>query len=106
MKLSKESRKKIIDAYIGDLHWLDTIQEELQKYKENELYKSDVAYDHEEFEKIENMVITLYRMNYVIMETETEEYAEKYYTQAHELYAEMKVDLTEMLGIEDMWEEI
>ena len=106
MKLSEESKKKIIDAYIGDLYWLETIQAEMQKYKENELYKSDLAYDHEEFEKAEKMVVALFRMNFVVLETETEEYAEKYYTQAHELYAEMKVDLTEMLGIEDMWEEI
>ena len=40
------------------------------------------------------------------METETESYAEKYYTQAHELYAEMKVDLTEILNISELWEEI
>ena len=45
-------------------------------------------------------------MNYVIMETETEEYAEKYYDKAHELYSEMKIDLTKMLGIEDIWEEM
>ena len=30
----------------------------------------------------------------------------KYYTQAYDLYREMKVDLTKMIGYEDMWEEI
>ena len=106
MKLSEESKKRIIEAYIGDLHWITIIKSELEKYKQNELMKSDNAYDWEEFEKISKLAEIIFRMNYVIMETETEEYAEKYYTQAHELYAEMKVDLTEMLGIEDMWEEI
>lgn len=94
MKLSEESKKRIIEAYIGDLHWLDTIKEELTKY------------DSEDKVDILKMIDTLYHFNWVVLETETEEYAEKYYTQAHELYAEMKVDLTEMLGIEDMWEEI
>lgn len=96
MKLSEESRRKIIKAYteVGDAYWLDVIGAEIEGHNDKNL------------EDILLLLKTLYKMNYIIMETETEEYAGKYYTQAHELYAEMKVDLTEMLGIEDMWEEI
>lgn len=106
MRLPKESKKRIKEAYIGDLFWLNTIEEELEKYKKNELIKSDLEYDYEEYDKIIRLINTLYQMNYVIIETETTDYAEKYYDNAHELYAEMKVDLTEMIGYEDMWEEI
>ena len=45
-------------------------------------------------------------MNYVICATEDTDYAEKYYDKVHELYSEMKIDLTEMIGIEDIWEEM
>jgi len=106
MQLSKESKERIKKAYIGDLHWLETIQEELQDYEKTTLCKSDVAYDWEEFERAEKLLYSIFKMNYIIMETETESYAEKYYTQAHELYAEMKVDLTEILNISELWEEI
>ena len=94
MKLSQESKDKIREAYIRDLTWLDTIAKEITKY------------DSKDKQEIEMLLNTLYKMNYVIMETETEEYAEKYYDKAHELYSEMKIDLTEMLGIEDIWEEM
>lgn len=94
MKLSQESKDKIREAYIGDLTWLDTIAKEITKY------------DSKDKQEIEMLLNTLYKMNYVIMETETEEYAEKYYDKAHELYSEMKIDLTKMLGIEDIWEEM
>ena len=94
MKLSQESKDKIREAYIGDLIWLDTIKEELTKY------------ESEDKDIILKLIDTLYEMNYVIIETETEEYAEKYYTQAHDLYSEMKIDLTKMIGYEEMWEEL
>ena len=106
MKLSEESKKRIIEAYIGDLHWLSIIREEVAKYRDNELSKSDLEYDYEEFDRVVELINTLISMNSVVIDTETLESLEKYYDKAHELYAEMKVDLTEMLGIEDMWEEI
>lgn len=106
MQLSQESKERIKNAYIGDLHWLEVIQEEMQKYKENELYKSDLAYDHEEFEQAEKLLYTVFKMNYIIIETETEDYASKYNIKAYDLYREMKIDLTKILGISDIWEEI
>lgn len=106
MKLSEESKKRIIEAYIGDLHWLGIIREEVAKYRNNELSKSDLEYDYEEFDKVVELISTLISMNDVVIDTETLGSLEKYYDKAHELYAEMKVDLIEMLGISDMWEEI
>lgn len=94
MKLSEESKKRIIEAYIGDLHWLKTIEQEVAKY------------DSEDKDKIFELLGALTAMNNVVIDTETLGSLEKYYDKAHELYSEMKIELTEMLGIEDMWEEI
>ena len=106
MKLSQESKKKILEAYIGDSHWLTVIREELKKYKENELSKIDTEYEHNEWENALELVCTLMSMNGVIIDTETNEYLEKYYEKAHELYSEMKIDLTKLIGYEEMWEEL
>ena len=104
MKLSQESKDNIRRAYEGDLIWLDTIKEEVSETFQQ--MKSDLAYDYEEYNTIIKLIDTLYSMNNVIIETEMEEYAEKYYAQAHDLYSEMKIDLTKMIGYEEMWEEI
>ena len=94
MKLSQESKDNIRKAYIGDLIWLDTIKEELTKY------------ESEDKNIILKLIDILYSMNYIIIETEMEEYASKYNTQAQDLYSEMKIDLTKMIGYEEMWEEL
>ena len=106
MKLSQESKDKIKEAYIGDFHWFTVIREELEKYNENELSKIDTEYDHEEYEKAMTLLETLFEMNSVIIDTETIDFMEKYYTQAHDLYSEMKIDLTKMIDYEEMWEEL
>ena len=94
MKLSQESKDNIRKAYNGDLHWLTTIALELENYKDED--KRDV----------ELLLKTLFKMNYIILETETEEYAMKYNEQVQDLYSEMKIDLTKMIDYEDMWEEL
>lgn len=94
MKLSQKSKDKIIQAYIGDLHWLDVIEKEVKEY------------DSEDKQDILRLINILYKMNYVVVETETEKYTSKYNEQAQDLYSEMKLYLTEMLGISDMWEVI
>ena len=53
-----------------------------------------------------NLIQILCKINYVFCETLNKDYAKKYYETVDELYANMKLDLTEMLGIEDMWEAI
>ena len=93
-------KEKIIEAYSGDGIWLDEIESQLNK----------IASDHEEEMNIKynalNLIQILWKINYVICETEDTNYAEKYYDKVHELYSEMKIDLTKMLGIEDIWEEM
>ena len=106
MKLSQESKDKIREAYIGDFHWFTVIREELEKYNENELSKIDTEYDHEEYEKAMTLLETLFEMNSVIIDTEIIDFMGKYNTQAQDLYSEMKIDLTKMIGYEDIWEEI
>lgn len=104
MKLSQESKDKIREAYIGDIFWLHKIKEEVTK--EFQLNKSDLGYDYEEYHTILKLIDILFSMNNVIIHTETEEYAMKYHEQAHNLYSEMKIDLTKMIGYEEMWEEL
>lgn len=103
MRLPKESKKRIKEAYIGDLHWLETIREEIGKIKRNNKITQQ---EYEEIDKALELIGALISMNGVIIDTETMASMEKYYDKAHELYAEMKVDLTEIIGYEDMWEEI
>lgn len=106
MKLSQESKERIREEYIGDYHWFTIIKEELEKYNENELSKSDLEYDHEEYEKAMALLETLFEMNSVVFDIETTDFMGKYYTQAYDLYSEMKIDLTKIIGYEEMWEEI
>ena len=92
MKLSKKEKEEILKAYTGDLTWLDTISK-IVKNKENN-------------EDILKLLDTLYHINYVIVETETEDYASKYNLEVQDIYSKMKIDLTKMLDYEEMWEEL
>lgn len=93
--LLKESIEKIKAEYdMGDIYWLETIENELSKY------------DLKNKQEIYCLLDILYKMNYVVEETQTQKVASKYFQETYDVYAEMKVDLTKMLGIEDMWEEI
>lgn len=103
MKLSDESKKRIKEAYIGDCHWLQTIREEVVNYRINTKISEE---EERQVDKAFELIGALLSMNGVIIDTETMASMEKYYDKAHELYAEMKVDLTEIIGYEDMWEEI
>ena len=98
MKLSQESKDSIRRAYESDLIWLDTVKEEVTKTFQQ--MKSDLVYDYDDYNTILKLIDTLYSMNNVIIETEMEEYASKYNTQAQDLYSEMKIDLTKMIGYE------
>lgn len=84
----------------GDIVWLEEIDRELSKIK-TENKEEQIA-----IEKADAMSGLIWAMNDVIIQTENIKNLDKYYDKTHDLYAEMKVDLTEILGIEDMWEEI
>lgn len=90
------NKERIKNAYIGDFHWLEIILEEVESNKK----------ELKNYEDIINLLNVLFKMNYIVIETETEIYAEKYYTEIHEVYSKMKVDLTEMLDYKEMWEEL
>ena len=86
--------EKLKESYCGDWAWLKELENQV---KNNESKIENV-------ENVYKLIQTLYAMNYVIIETETEDYAEKYYNETHEIYAQMKYDLTTMIGINEFWE--
>lgn len=92
IKLTKKEKEKIIEAYnYGDIQWLDTIFYIIETKKENE----DVL----------KLLTILYKMNYIVNETETESYASKYESKIKEIYFEMKGDLAKMLNFKEMWKD-
>lgn len=96
--LDYEKIKKEYDY--GDINWLDEIDREI-----NNITTEDKE-EQIEIEKAIDMITLIYIMNDVKGNTEESKYLRKYYDKTHDLYAEMKVDLTEILGIDSMWEEI
>ena len=100
MKLSQESKDKIREAYSGEGTWLMEIESQLNKIDSDNEEEMNIKYN------ALNLIQILWKMNYIICETEDTDYAEKYYDKAHDLYSEMKIDLTKMIGYEEMWEEI
>ena len=92
--------EKLVESYCGDLCWLEEIERQMCKISTTN--KEQIK----RFGKAEYLIKLLYKLNYVVIETETNTIAEKYYEQMHEVYAEMKYDLTTLLGINDFWEMI
>lgn len=88
--------KKLVESYCGDLCWLTELSKQIEKNENN----------IDNIEEVYLLLKVLFKMNYIVVETETENYASKYNIQAQELYSQMKVDLTEMLGISEFWEMI
>lgn len=84
MKLNINKRE-IEEAFErGELIGLDEIDTQLEN-------SEDV--DQEIF----NLVTCLYKLNFVLIETETKNYASKYNMQVQELYSKMKSDLFDIL---------
>ena len=90
--------EKIIKAYTGDYTWLEELESQVNKIDTENVEEFNVLYD------VKELITTLFHMLTVVVETETKEYASEFNSQAQELYSRMKIKLTEMLGIEDMWE--
>lgn len=93
-------KEKIIKAYISDQVWLDEIENQLSKIdsdNEEEMNTRRNAFQ---------LIQMLYKMNYIICQMADTDYTGKYYDRAYELQREMQIDLTKILGIEDIWEEM
>lgn len=84
MKLNINKRE-IEEAFErGELIGLDEIDTQLEN-------SEDVD------QEISNLVTCLYKLNFVLIETETKNYASKYNVQVQELYSRMKNDLFDIL---------
>ena len=80
MKLNTD-KNKILQAFEhGDLIGLDEVETQLENSKE-----------------VEQDLFNLYKLNFVLIETETNNYASKYNIQVQELYSKMKSNLFEIL---------
>ena len=91
MKLTETEKEMILNAYsFGDFQWLDTITRIAEHIKNNE--------------EVIKLLNILFKMNFILNETETEKNAGKYNPKVQEIYSEMKIDLTKMLDYEEMWE--
>ena len=86
--------EKLKESYCGDLCWLEELERQIVK-NEKEIKDLETVLDLKEL---------LFKMNYIIIETETNECASKYNGELYEVYRQMKLDLTEMLGISEFWE--
>ena len=94
-------KNKLIENYnIGDKVWLEELKSEIEIIKTESEEELDILHNSL------NLRDLLLEMNYIICQCECKEYAEKYYSRISDLYTEMKVDLTKMLEIEEIWEEI
>lgn len=88
MGIKDLDKQKILETFKenGDGMGLDEIQYQLEKVDNVD-------------KEINKLLDFLYELNYLLIETEQENYAAKYNVKAQELYSEMKADLFERLGI-------
>ena len=87
MKL-RINKNKILQGFEkGDLLGLDEVETQLENSEEVE-------------QELFNLITCLYKLNFVLIETETRSYASKYNIEVQELYSNMKNDLFDFLKIE------
>lgn len=89
--------EKLKDSYCGDLVWLKEIEKQMSEIS----IKSDAQ--RERFIKAYHIINILYRLNYIVLETEINSNVAEYNGQVQEIYSKMKYDLTELLGITEFW---
>lgn len=90
--------KKLRVAYVGDSVWLEELEKQVAQIETEDVEEQDVLYD------VKELLYLLWKMNDIVVTTETEEFASEFNGQTQELYSRMKIKLTEMLGISDFWE--
>ncbi len=87
-KTKKFDKDKIIEAFnYGDATGLDEIENQLKNVGD------------EDDGDIQEILTCIYKLNYILIETETRDYASKYNRQVQELYIDMKIDLFNRLKI-------
>lgn len=86
MKLKINKNKILQEFERGDLLGLDEVETQLENSEEVE-------------QELFNLVTCLYKLNFVLIETETRNYASKYNIEVQELYSNMKSDLFDILKI-------
>lgn len=87
MKLRINKNKILQEFEKGDLLGLDEVETQLENSEEVE-------------QELFNLITCLYKLNFVLIETETRSYASKYNIEVQELYSNMKNDLFDFLKIE------
>lgn len=102
IKLDKE---KIIKSYCGDNVWLEEIENQILENLNNNLDNLTME-ENIQLGKARELITILYKMNYIVVETEMKEYFDKYNIQTFELYRTMKIDLMKLLDYDNFWEEI
>lgn len=82
------NRQKIVTVFeeVGDSAGFDEIKKQIEEL-------NNVDND------VKELLECLYSLNYIIIETETKDYASKYNLEVQELYSKMKDDLFTRLGI-------
>ena len=87
MKLLNE--EKAMELFMsGDILGLEEIEKQLKEMKINEN------------EDVTQLLNVLFKMNFIIIETEQEDYAKEFNIKANKLYFDMKNKLFEMLEID------
>ena len=74
IKLDKE---KIIKSYCGDNVWLEEIENQILENLNNNLDNLTME-ENIQLGKARELITILYKMNYIIVETETKEYFDKF----------------------------
>ena len=87
MKLRINKNKILQEFEKGDLLGLDEVETQSENSEEVE-------------QELFNLITCLYKLNFVLIETETRSYASKYNIEVQELYSNMKNDLFDFLKIE------
>lgn len=93
--LLKESKEKILKAYEkGDLEWLNTINEEINKYCIDNI------------EQIKDLIKILYKLNPIVNDIIMKTFLNDYNESTEELYCKLKYELTIQIGYTEMWEKL
>lgn len=94
IKINKEKFFK--EFNLGDIYGLENLQEQLKELEKNVTNTKEI----EEISRAKYILNFTMKINYLYIETQTEEYAEKYYLKIEDLYCNNLLnDLFDILEI-------